>query len=60
MRNDVQMVYPSDLTVDNKGYVYVLSNRIPVFVYSRLNVDDYNFRIWKGKGKEIVKGTKCE
>lgn len=60
LKDDERMVYPSDLTVDDEGHVYVLSNRIPQYVYSRLNESDYNFRLWKGKAREIVAGTKCE
>lgn len=60
LKDDVQMVYPSDLAVDNEGFVYVLSNRIPEFVYSRLDESAYNFRLWKGRASEIIQGTKCE
>lgn len=60
LRDDEQMVYPSDLTVDDEGNVWVLSNRIPQFVYARLNESEYNFKVWKGKASEIIQKTKCE
>lgn len=60
LKDDLQMVYPSDLTVDNQGNVWVLSNRMPEYVYGRLNENAFNFRIWKGKASEIIQGTKCE
>lgn len=60
LKDDLQMVYPSDLTMDNKGNVWVLSNRMPEYVYARLNENAFNFKIWKGKASEIIKGTKCE
>lgn len=60
LKDDKEMVYPSDLTVDNEGNVWVLSNRIPEYVYSRLDETKYNFRVFKGKASEIIQGTKCE
>lgn len=59
-KDDRQLVYPSDLTVDDDGYVWVLSNRIPQFVYARLDTEEYNFIVWKGKASEIIQKTKCE
>lgn len=59
-KDDVNMIYPADLTVDDDGNVWVMSNTMPRFIYSRLNTTEYSYKIWKGKAAEMVKGTGCE
>ncbi|XP_053698589.1 L-dopachrome tautomerase yellow-f2-like [Sabethes cyaneus] len=54
-----KMIYPSDLTIDNDGVLWVMSNRFPVWLYSRLNATDYNFRIWRLSANSAIKGTIC-
>jgi hypothetical protein len=54
-------------TRDNQGLVasdsernlFVLSNRMPVFIYTKLK-EEFNYRIFMGKTGEIIKGTPCE
>lgn len=59
-RDDLRLIYPSDLKVDNEGNLWVLSNRMPEFMYGQMDVNAFNFRVWKGKTSEIIKGTNCE
>lgn len=59
-KDDVNMIYPSDLTVDNEGYVYVMSNTMPRFVYARLNTTEYSYKIWRGRARDVIKGSNCE
>lgn len=40
--------------------LWVMSNRMIRHIYSKLDVDDYNFRIFRTPIAEVVKGTKCE
>ena len=54
------LVFPNDLRIDNEGNLLVLSNRMPLFIYSELPKDDKNFRILVAKTSEIIKGTSCE
>ncbi|XP_055537142.1 L-dopachrome tautomerase yellow-f-like [Wyeomyia smithii] len=54
-----KMIYPSDLTIDNDGVMWVMSNRFPLWLYYRLNVTDFNFRIWRQTGINAIKGTIC-
>lgn len=37
----------------------MLSDRLPQFMYDRLDPNDYNFRILTGSLKEAVQGTAC-
>ncbi|XP_033226339.1 uncharacterized protein LOC117178905 [Belonocnema kinseyi] len=57
--NNVTMVFPNDLKIDSNGNIWVLSDRLPKFMYDRLDPQDYNFRILTGSLKEAVQGTAC-
>ncbi|XP_037709186.1 L-dopachrome tautomerase yellow-f [Drosophila subpulchrella] len=58
--NATEMIYPSDLTIDEEGTIWVMSNSMPIFVYSTLDKEKYNFRIWKQKATLAKRGTVCE
>lgn len=53
------LVFPNDLKVDSSGKVYVLSDRMPLFIYSSLK-PEVNYRVLVGESSEIIKGTPCE
>lgn len=57
--DNVTMVFPNDLKVDRDGNMWVLSDRLPTFLYSHLDPDDYNFRILTGSTAAAIKGTAC-
>ncbi|XP_012244008.1 protein yellow isoform X2 [Bombus impatiens] len=57
--DNVTMVFPNDLKIDRNGNIWILSDRLPTFMYSRLDPEDYNFRIVMGSVKEAIKGTVC-
>lgn len=54
--------FPNDLRVDKEPAqsVWVLSNRLHRFLYSRLDPNDVNFRILVADAKKVVQGTVCE
>lgn len=58
-RDNTRMVYPSDMSVDREGTLWVMSNTMPRFIYASLNENEYNFRVWKGKVTDVVDGTVC-
>lgn len=58
--DDEALIFPNDLRIDGDGNLLVLSNRMPVFMFSTLNAEEHNFRIMMGKTSEIIKGTPCE
>lgn len=58
--NNITMNFPNDLKVDNKGNLWVLSNRLPKFMYESLDPQDFNFRILTAPVKEAIKGTACD
>lgn len=54
-----KLVFPNDLKVDESGNLYVLSDRMPQFIYSKLE-PGYNYRILTGRTEEVIVGTPCE
>lgn len=58
--NNVTMVFPNDVKVDAKGNLWVLSNRLPTFMYKSLDADDVNFRIMTAAVKDAIMGTACD
>lgn len=54
------LVFPNDLKIDRNGNVWVLSDRLPAFIYKKLNPNEYNYRILTGKVSELILGTPCE
>lgn len=53
------LVFPNDLKVDSNGNLWVLSDRMPVFLFGKLDPQKENYRILKGKVSEIIQGTPC-
>ena len=54
------LVFPNDLRIDTEGNLLVLSNRMPLFMFTNLKPGDFNYRILTGKISEIIMGTPCE
>ncbi|XP_062545165.1 protein yellow [Armigeres subalbatus] len=54
------LVFPNDLKVDTEGNLWVLSDRLPMFIFTSLDPAEYNYRILTGHIKDIIKGTPCE
>ncbi|KAH8241132.1 hypothetical protein KR026_012633 [Drosophila bipectinata] len=59
MSNDT-MIFPSDIKVDDQKRLWVLSNKLPVFIYDELFYGSINFRIFMANVSEAVKNTACE
>ena len=59
-QNADRMIYPSDLTIDHEGTMWIMTNSLPIFIYSNLDPNVYNFRIWKIKTVDAIKSTYCK
>ncbi|KAJ8680521.1 hypothetical protein QAD02_016308 [Eretmocerus hayati] len=57
--DNVTMIFPNDVKIERKGTIWVLSDRLPTFMYQQLDTSEYNFRILKGEVREAVQGTVC-
>uniref|UniRef100_A0A240PJW5 Uncharacterized protein n=1 Tax=Anopheles atroparvus TaxID=41427 RepID=A0A240PJW5_ANOAO len=55
-----ELIYPTDLTADPDGTLWVLTNNLPIWIYSRLNESDFNFRVWRQDPAVAIRGTKCD
>ncbi|KAH8351786.1 hypothetical protein KR084_004413 [Drosophila pseudotakahashii] len=53
--------FPNDLKVDNEDdqSVWIISNRLPIFLYSNLDYGEVNFRILKANVKNIIRNSIC-
>lgn len=59
-RDDDGLVFPSDVKIDENQNVWVLSDRMPVYLISELDYTDVNFRIYTAPLKTLVEGTVCD
>lgn len=53
------MIFTNDLKVDTQGRLWVLTDRLPTFIYRGLGEDETNYHIFSGKVDEIIAGTNC-
>ncbi|GLV41824.1 yellow-b [Carabus blaptoides fortunei] len=58
--SNVTMVFPNDIKVDADGNLWVLSDRLPQFMYSKLNENEVNFRILTASVQDAIRGTACD
>ncbi|XP_004533855.1 protein yellow [Ceratitis capitata] len=54
------LVFPNDMKVDNEGNVWVLSDKMPTYLYKELDPSAVNYRILSGNNRDLIKGTPCE
>jgi len=47
------------LQIDNENNLWVLSNRLPRFIYDRYDTNEYNFNIFRENVADAVAGTSC-
>ncbi|XP_058982633.1 L-dopachrome tautomerase yellow-f2 isoform X2 [Musca domestica] len=58
-QDEQRMIYPSDLTIDEDGTMWVMTNSMPIFIYSTLDPNVYNFRVWKQSTEVAIRNTVC-
>ncbi|XP_049946501.1 L-dopachrome tautomerase yellow-f2-like [Schistocerca serialis cubense] len=55
-----RLSFPNDLKVDAEGTLWVLTDRLPVYVYKGgLDPNTVNYRIFSAAVKDLIKGTVC-
>lgn len=59
-RDDVELVFPADVKIDFEENVWVISDRMPVFLIAELDYSDVNFRIFTAPLSTLVAGTVCD
>lgn len=58
--NPVEMLFPSDIKVDDQDRLWVLSNRLQEFLYGELFPNSVNFRILTAHVKDAIENTACD
>ncbi|XP_014616127.1 PREDICTED: protein yellow-like [Polistes canadensis] len=58
-KHDEALIFPADVKV-NRGTIWMISDKMPVFLLSSLNYTDVNFRILTVPVREAISGTVCE
>nr|CAD7457428.1 unnamed protein product [Timema tahoe] len=58
-KDDVGLVFPSDVKIDANQNVWVMSDRMPIFLISNLDYGDVNFRVYSAPISELTLGTVC-
>lgn len=59
-QDNQRFIYPSDMTMDSNGYLWVMTNTMPFYNYRSLNPQEINFRIWQYDVKELISRTNCD
>lgn len=54
------LIFPNDLKIDAQGNLWVLSDRMPLFIYGNLKANEFNYRILRKNVQDIIRGTACE
>jgi len=57
--DDEALIFPSDVKVDSLNNVWVISDRMPIHLLSKLNFNDINFRIFFAPLDVALAGTVC-
>lgn len=58
--NDVTMIYPTDIKVDYNDSLWILSNRMPIWMYAKLNMSEVNFRVFSAPVVDAISHTACD
>lgn len=57
--DDEALIFPSDVKVDALNNLWVMSDRMPIHLLSKLNFNDINFRIFYTPLETALAGTVC-
>lgn len=55
-----KLVFTNDIKLDNERNLFILSDKMPLFIYKQLNPNEINYRIFKVKVDDAIRGTPCE
>uniref|UniRef100_T1GCN6 Protein yellow n=1 Tax=Megaselia scalaris TaxID=36166 RepID=T1GCN6_MEGSC len=55
----IKMVMPVDIKLDDDGFIWLISNRMPQFILKKLNYEDFNYRVLSGKASDLIQDTVC-
>ncbi|XP_044742296.1 protein yellow-like [Chrysoperla carnea] len=59
IHNPQTMVFANEVKIDQDNNIWMMSNRMPQFLYKQLNFDDINFRIFMSPVNDILTDSPC-
>uniref|UniRef100_A0A1B6MN03 Protein yellow n=2 Tax=Graphocephala atropunctata TaxID=36148 RepID=A0A1B6MN03_9HEMI len=59
-KDDVGLIFPSDVRVDRTSTLWVISDRMPIHLEASLDFRDVNFRIFFAPVRDLIAGTACD
>lgn len=61
-KNSTTLVFPNDLKLDDepRQSVWIITNKLPFYLYKGLDEHNYNFRVMSAYTDEAIEGTICE
>ncbi|XP_046466135.1 yellow-h isoform X1 [Neodiprion pinetum] len=61
-QSNVSLVFPNDIKVDHEPdqSMWALSNKLPMYLYGKLDPHDINYRLFRANVKEAIKNTICD
>ncbi|XP_053970764.1 protein yellow-like [Hylaeus volcanicus] len=60
--SNLSLVFPNDIKVDHdyEQNVWIISNRLAMYLYEKIDNSKINYRVFKANVKEAVKDTVCD
>jgi len=53
------MIFPADVKIDQENNVWVITDRMPNFLITSVDIKDVNYHIFSAPFDDLIKGTKC-
>lgn len=54
-----RLIFTNDIKIDRDDNLFILSDKMPVFLYRKLNNNEVNYRIFRMKIADAIAGTPC-
>lgn len=58
-QDNQRLVFTNDIKIDQDRYLWILSDKMPKFIYDNLNRQEINYYIFKVKVDDAIRGTAC-
>ncbi|ERL92756.1 protein yellow [Dendroctonus ponderosae] len=59
VRDPQSLIFTNDIKIDNERNLWILSDKMPQFIYQELNGNEVNYRIQRVKVDDAILGTNC-
>jgi hypothetical protein len=59
VQDNQTLIFTNDIKIDSDRNLWILSDKMPAFLYKGLNPSEVNYRIFKANIDELIKNTGC-